>query len=165
MSRLKIECLAFIPICSVCLVACAPAHVQPESQSGLNDNVQRAPADELARVNHPQAVIRFRVGAKNSLEITEGLHYKTSQRRQGHLTSVDVNGDEFDLRWEYLGSDQHSDKYRITLNLPGDQEPSQKGEVQYFGEPSVSFYNSDRVAVAIENSRAAPLKKGSSESW
>lgn len=112
-------------------------------------------AQNLAGVLYPHAVIRFQVGERPSQELVEGLHHKSSRRERGHLTGVDVNGDEFALEWDYLGSDEDSDHYRIELQLPGEERPSRDKELHYFGEPFVTVYKTEKVSVTIALSREA----------
>jgi hypothetical protein len=142
----------FFLICIVTVASCSPPHEKPANKSGTNKKAETPPRNGLERVLYPKAVIRFKVGKGNSQEVAEGLHFETRKRAKGHLTGVDVSGDEFVLRWEYLGSDENSDNYQISLTLPGDQQPSQDRELQYSGERSVTFYKTDKVGVTIEAS-------------
>lgn len=121
-----------------------------DQQSGTNKQSNSPPTDELQGVLYPNAVIRFKIGEGISHEVSEGLHFEKSKREKGHLTGVNVDNEEFDLTWKYLGSDENSDDYQVSLKLPGETQASQNKTVEYSGESSVTVYKTDKVSVTIE---------------
>ncbi len=158
MSLSKSICCFFIIFCVLILAGCTQSQKEPAEGSDANDNVGMLPGveaptrNELEGVLYPKAVIRFKVGTESKHQTFEdGVHFENLKREKGHLTH-DIDGDNFVLSWEYLGSDENSDNYQIALKLPGDLKPSQTSKLEYSGEHSVTFYKSDRVAVTIEKS-------------
>ena len=140
-----------ISICILSFASCSPSQEKPAAESGTKEKVETGKyvhsGNELEGVLYPKAVITFKTG---TMAMTEGLHFEKSKREKGHLT-YDVDGAKYVLSWKYLGSDENSDNYQISLELPASQKPLQR-EFQYSGETSVDFYRTDQVSVIIEES-------------
>lgn len=141
-----------ISICILIVASCSTSQEKQAAESGTKEKVDPGKyvhsGNELEGVLYPQAVITFKTGL---LANTEGLHFEKSKREKGHLTH-DVDGAKYVLSWKYIGSDEDSDNYQISLEMPADQQPSQNRELQYSGERSVTFYKTDQVSVIIEES-------------